>query len=88
MIHSEREGRKKASERNPGELPEDVKRVVVGKKKRKFVLTDLWEDIKVLQNEREKKKIHLKRSASCDLTVAYVTFHKVRQRSMSSPSLL
>ena len=88
MIHSERKGRKKASKRNPGELPEALKRVVVGKEKRKFVLTDSREGIDVLENEREKRKIHLKRSASCDLTVAYVTFHKVRQRPMSSPSLL
>ena len=88
MIHSERKGRKKASKRNPGELPEAVKRVAVGKEKRKFVLTDLREGIDVLENEREKKKIHLKRSASFDLTVAYVTFHKVRQRSMSCPLLL
>ena len=88
MIHSERKGRKQASKRNPGELPEDVTVVAVGKEERKFPLTDSCEDIEVLQNEKEKRKIHLKRSASCDLTVAYVTFHKVRQRSMSSPSLL
>ena len=88
MIHSERKGRRKASKRNPGELPEAVKRVAVGKEEQKFVLTDSREGIDVPENQREKKKIHLKRSASCDLTVAYVTFHKVRQRSMSSPSLL
>ena len=88
MIHSERKGRKKASKSNPGELPEAVKRVAVGKEEQKFVLTNSREGIDVPENQREKKKIHLKRSASCDLTVAYVTFHKVRQRSMSSPSLL
>ena len=88
MIHSERKERKKASKRNLGELPEDVKMVAVWKEEQKFPLTDSCEDIEVLQNEKEKRKIHLKRSASCDLTVAYVTFHKVRQRSMSSPSLL
>ena len=88
MIHSKRKERKKASKRNPGELPEDVKMVVVWKEEQKFPLTDSCENIEVLQNEKEKRKIHLKRSASCDLTVAYVTFHKVRQRSMSSPSLL
>ena len=82
MIHSERKGRKKASRRNPGELPEDVKKVAVWKEQRKFFLTDSWENIEVLQNKREKRKIRLKRSASCDLTVANVTFHKVRQRSM------
>ena len=87
MIHSERKRRKKASRRNPGVLPEDVKKVAVWKEQRKFALTDSWENIEVPQNKREKRKIHLKRSASCDLTVAYVTFHKVRQRSMSSPSL-
>ena len=73
---------------NPGKLPKTVKMVAVGKEKRKFLLTDSREDMKVVENEREKRKIHLQRSASCDLTVAYVTFHKVRQRSMSSPSLL
>ena len=88
MIHSEREGRRKARKSNRGQLPEAVKRMAAGKEERKFVLTDSWKDIKVLENEREKGKIHLKRSASFDLTVAYVTFHKVRQRSMSSPSIL
>ena len=87
MIHSEKKERKKASKRNPGELPEDVKMVAVWKEEQKFPWTDSWEDIEVLQSEKEKRKIHLKRSASCDLTVAYVTFYKVRQRSMSSPSL-
>ena len=38
----------------------------VGKEKRKVVLTDAREDIEMLQNEREKENIHLKRSASCD----------------------
>ena len=86
MIHSERKGRNKARKRNPGELPEAVMTVAVGKEEQKFLLTDSREGIDVPENERKKKKIHLKRSASCDLTVAFVTCHKVRQRSMSSPS--
>ena len=66
-IHSEREGRKTASKTNPGgDTRRAVERVSVGKEKRKVVVTDSREDIEVLQNEREKEKIHLKRSASCD----------------------
>ena len=53
MIHSERKGERKASKRNPGELPEAVKRVAGRKEQRKFLLTDSREDIKVLQNERD-----------------------------------
>ena len=73
MIHSDRKGRKKVGKRNPGKLPEAVKRVAVWKEERRVPLTDSWQDIDLLQNEREKRKIRLKRSASCDLTVAYVT---------------
>ena len=66
-IHSEREAQKTASKTNPGGDPRRaVERVSVGKEKRKVVVTDSREDIEVLQNEREKEKIHLKRSASCD----------------------
>ena len=82
MMHSEMEGQKKVIETNLGKLPKTVKMVAVGKEKRKFPLTHSREEMKVVENEREKRKIHLKRSASCDLTVAYVTFQKVRQRSM------
>ena len=58
-IHSEREARKTASKTNPGgDTRRAVERVLVGKEKRKVVVTDSREDIEVLQNEREKEKIH------------------------------
>ena len=63
------------SKTNPGKISGAVKGVAVGKEKPKAPLNS-WEDIEVTQNKRGKKKIHLKTSSSCDLTVAYVTFTK------------
>ena len=61
MMHSEMEGQKKVSKTNPGKLPKTVKMVAVGKEKRKFLLTDSREDMKVVENEREKKEDSLKK---------------------------
>ena len=88
MIHSDRKERKQASKRNPGKLPEAVKMVAVWKEERRVPLADSWEDIDLLKNETEKRKIHLKvelqrgvnlmhfkRRASCDQAVGLDCFH-------------
>ena len=54
VIHSEREGGKKTSKRNPEKIPKAAKRSAVEKEKQGVPLTDLKQDTDVLQKEREK----------------------------------